>query len=286
MDATIEDRTEVSVLLGMMTFNSLPLTNGSPFTRMQSLGSNLGYGFISHKLGDVKDPWLTMKAGAFPYGYSSSNNLGGYLYTGGTYPGTLTSNFWSLIDGNDYAAQGAMGHFSFLEDALKIDATLFFEHDLEPNYDLSPGIVASYNLGGMVEVGAGAVFSHLIAWQEKAVTPKLRSNAYTGSNTSGQRLPESEWNKPGLESNRYPDRTRGRSQAGRHFGSQYAPGFGGERPASQISHRRPEWHPEFPVELLYVPRHQGHGADCRNSFHHRDKPRKRFPSIRKSTCWA
>jgi len=199
MDATIEDRTQVSVLLAMMTFNSLPLTNGSPFTRMQSLGSNLGYGFISHKLGDTKAPWLTLKAGAFPYGYSSSKNLGGYLFTGGTYPGTLTSNFWTLIDGNDYAAQGAMGHFSFLEDALKIDATLFFEHGLEPNYDLSPGLVASYNLGGFVEVGAGAVFSHLIAWQEKAVTPKLRSNAYTGSNDGGQRLPISEWNKPGLE---------------------------------------------------------------------------------------
>lgn len=195
MDATIEDRTEVSVLLAMMTFNSLPLTNGSPFTRMQSLGSNLGYGFISHKLGDVKAPFLTLKVGAFPYGYSSSKNLGGYLYTGGTYPGALTSNFWTLIDGNDYSAQGAMGHFSFLEDALKIDATLFFEHGLEPNYDLSPGIVASYNLEGLVEVGAGAVFSHLIAWDEKAVTPKLRSNAYTG----GQRLAVSQWNKPGLE---------------------------------------------------------------------------------------
>jgi hypothetical protein len=201
MDATIEDRTQVSALLAMMTFNSLPLTNGSPFTRMQSLGSNLGYGFISHKLGDVKAPWLTLKLGAFPYGYSDSKNLGGYLYTAGTYPGTLTSNFWTLIDGNDYAAQGAMGHFSFLEDALKLDATLFFEHGLEPNYDLSPGIVASYNLGGFVEVGAGAVFSHLIAWDEKAVTPKLRSNAYTGSGASGQRLAVSEWNKPGLESN-------------------------------------------------------------------------------------
>ncbi|MEO7427634.1 MAG: hypothetical protein ABI036_20790 [Fibrobacteria bacterium] len=200
MDATIEDRTEVSVLLAMMTFNSLPLTTGSPFTRMQSLGSNLGYGFISHKLGDPKSPWLTIKAGAFPYGYSNSKNLGGYLFTGGTYPGTLTGNFWTLIDGNDYAAQGAMGHFSFLEDALKIDATLFFEHGLEPNYDLSPGIVASYNLLGLVEIGAGAVFSHLIAWDEKAVTPKLRSNSYTGSNTSGQRLPVSDWNKPGLES--------------------------------------------------------------------------------------
>lgn len=195
LGATIAERTDVSVLLAMMTWNSLPLTSGSPFSRMQSLGSNLGQAYISHKFGDVKAPMLTLKMGAFNYGYSSSKNLGGHLYTAGTYPGALTNNFWSLIDGNDYRAQGAVGHFSFLDNSLNIDATAFFEHGIEPNYDLSPGIVASYKVADFVEIGAGAVFSHLIAWDDDAVTPKKRSNAYMGNS----RLAQSEWNKPGLE---------------------------------------------------------------------------------------
>ncbi|MEO6097588.1 MAG: hypothetical protein ABIW76_18810 [Fibrobacteria bacterium] len=195
MGATVEDRTDISVLLAMMTWNSLPLTSGSPFSRMQSTGSNLGHAYITHKFGDMKYPWLTLKFGAFDYAYSDSKNLGGHLFTGGTYPGTLTGNFWNLIDGNDYRAQGLMGRFSFFDNTLNIDASAFFEHANEPNYDLSPGIVASYKVGEFLEVGAGAVFSHLLAWDEDAVTPKVRSNAYIGDN----RLAESEWLKPGLE---------------------------------------------------------------------------------------
>lgn len=195
MGATVEERTDISVLLAMMTWNSLPLTSGSPFSRMQSLGSNLGHAYVAHKLGDIKDPYLTLKFGAFSYAYSSSKNLGGHLFTGGTYPGALTGNFWSLIDGNDYRAQGLMGHFSFFDNALNVDATAFFEHGIEPNYNLSPGIVASYKIGEFVELGAGAVFSHLFAWDDDAVTPKRRNNAYIGD----RRLPQSEWNKPGLE---------------------------------------------------------------------------------------
>jgi hypothetical protein len=195
--ATIEDRTDISVVLAMMTWNSLPLTPGSPFTRMQSLGSNVGHAYISHKLGDLEMPWLTLKLGAFPYQYSSGRNLGGRLFTSGTYPGTLTSNFWNLVDGNDYGAQGLLGSFAFLDGSLKLDATAFFEHGLEPHYDLSPGLVASYKIGEWVELGAGAVFSHLIAWDEDAVTPKKRNNAFVGD----QRLANSEWVKPGLEAN-------------------------------------------------------------------------------------
>jgi hypothetical protein len=193
--ATIEDRTDVSVVLAMMTWNSLPLTPGSPFTRMQSLGSNLGHAYLAHRFGEAEMPWLTLKLGAFPYQYSSGRNLGGRLFTSGTYPGTLTSNFWNPIDGNDYGAQGLLGAFAFLDGSLKLDATLFFEHGLEPHYDLSPGVVASYKIGEWAEIGAGAVFSHLIAWDDDAVTPKKRNNAYLG----GQRLASSEWLKPGLE---------------------------------------------------------------------------------------
>jgi hypothetical protein len=195
MGATFEERTDISVLLAMMTWNSLPLTSGSPFSRMQSLGSDLGHAYISHKFGDMKYPWLTLKFGAFSYGYSDAKNLGGHLYTGGTYPGSLTGNFWTLIDGNFYRAQGLMGRFSFFENTLNVDATGFFEHGNEPNYDLSPGIVASYKVAEFLEIGAGAVFSHLLAWDEDAVTPKERSNAYIGDS----RLARSEWLKPGLE---------------------------------------------------------------------------------------
>lgn len=195
--ATIEERTDVSIVLAMMTWNSLPLTTGSPFTRMQGTGSNLGHAYLSHKLGDVEMPWLTLKLGAFPYQYSSGRNLGGRLFTSGTYPGTLTSNYWNLIDGNDYGAQGLLASFAFLDGALKLDASAFFEHALEPHYDLSPGIVASYKFGEWAEIGAGAVFAHLIAWDEDAVSPKVRNNAYVGD----KRLPSTEWNKPGLETN-------------------------------------------------------------------------------------
>ncbi len=195
MGATINQRTDLFVVMAMMTWNSLPLTEDSPFTRMQSLGSNLGQANVSHKFGDLESPILTMKFGAFPFSYSNSKNLGGHLLTAGTYPGTLTSNFWQLIDGNSYNAQGLSAHFSFLESALNVDVNAFFEHGMEPNYNLSPSVIASYKVGDMIEFGAGVVFSHLLAWDDDVVTPKKRDNAFY----QGKRLPASEWFKPGLE---------------------------------------------------------------------------------------
>ena len=192
---SVSERTDFSLLLAAMHWNSLPTTKGSAFTRNQSLSPGLGHAYLSHKLGDLQDPYLTLKFGDINYRYSDSKNLGGHLYTSGAYPGYLDGNYWELVDGANYGAQGAVGSFSFLENTLKVDATLFLEHGIEPHFDLSPGIVASYKIGNILEIGAGAVFAHLISVDEDRTTPKNRKNAYF----NGKPLSEQDQQGLGLE---------------------------------------------------------------------------------------
>ncbi len=195
--ATVDERLDVSLLLALMKWNSLPVTRGSAFTRNQLLSPGMGHAIMSYKFGEVEAPYLTLKIGDMPYSYSPAKNLGGHLYSAGTYPGYLWSNFWTLINGASYNGQGIMANMSFFENSLKVDLTAFLEHGIEPHFDISPGVVASYKVGNFLEIGGGAVFAHLISVNEDITTPKSRLNAYTANGP----LSRPDQASPGLELN-------------------------------------------------------------------------------------
>jgi hypothetical protein len=111
---------------------------------------------------------LAFHAGLFPYQYNPDvRNLGAYLLRGPVYPGILISEFESQsLDptvGNILGAQirNRIGN-AFTQDLL-----LRSETDLPPVYDFSLAYVASLNLGGVLELGAGVNFYRLIPSNSK-----------------------------------------------------------------------------------------------------------------------
>jgi hypothetical protein len=195
LSGSISDHLEFSVVLAAMRWNSLPVTPQSSFTRNQLLSPGLGHAYLTYKIGEPEAPIATIKFGDMQYKYSPSKNLGGHLFNSGIYPGYLTSNFWNLVDGASYNAQGLDANFSFLGNSLNVNLIAFSEHDIYPQFNVSPGLLVSYKVGNIVEFGAGAVFSNLISVNDDKTTPKKRKNAYV----NGAPLSKKEQGKLGLD---------------------------------------------------------------------------------------
>ena len=104
---------------------------------------------------------LLVRGGFFPYAYNpDTKNLGLYMLRGPVYPGILLSGFETkhvLPVANMLGVQVRHQMGAFTQDLI-----LSSETELAPFYDLSPAYIAEYRFGGLLRVGAGANFYHLI----------------------------------------------------------------------------------------------------------------------------
>jgi hypothetical protein len=198
-DVMVNDRLFISAGISGLFWYSLPETQGLPHTRLLKFATGLQAASAQYSMGEVEHPYLKLQMGMFPYKYNpDANNLGEYLYRSGTYPGYLWTGGWTLLKTAAYSANGIRAEFSLLQDQLKVDANLFIERDIEPNFDISPSLMATYT-NGFFEIGSGAVFSHLLPANSEKVTPETRENAYYHDSKRNQDLPlpQEEWTKPG-----------------------------------------------------------------------------------------
>jgi hypothetical protein len=101
--------------------------------------------------------------GYFPYLYNLDiRNLGAYLTRVPVYPGLLFSGFESKdIDPDLANTLGLWTRFRFSQ--FTWDVLIKSETDLPPWFDLSGITVVKYNLGGLLQLGAGANFYRFIA---------------------------------------------------------------------------------------------------------------------------
>jgi hypothetical protein len=214
--ATVNERLNISAGVGGLFWYSAPVVEGLPHTRIVKFGPGINLAAGVYNFGDPESPFLKLHMGLFPHKYNpDTKNLGEYLFRSGTYPGYLWTGGWSILNSAGYLAKGIRTEFSFLENSLKLDGTFYVERDIEPSFDISPGLLISYNIGNIFEIGGGIVFSHLISSDKEKVTPKKRENSYfldtelynvapseyyldTLRNTELP-VPQIEWNKPGLE---------------------------------------------------------------------------------------
>jgi hypothetical protein len=200
--ATVNDRLDIDAGISGLFWYSFPVSDGLPHTRLIKFATGVPVADAVYSFGDLESPWLKLQMGLFGYKYNpDATNLGEYLYRSGTYPGYLWTGGWVLTNAARYNANGIRAGFEFLDHRLKLDVNFLIERDIEPNFDISPSVVGSYNVGGFFEVGAGAVFAHYIPANADKVTPKDRANAYYHDPVRNRDLPlpQFEHNKPGLE---------------------------------------------------------------------------------------
>ncbi|MDB5051068.1 MAG: hypothetical protein JWO30_4139 [Fibrobacteres bacterium] len=172
---TVNDRLVIKVGVGGLFFYGFPEVKSNAQSRSIRFGPGVGQAQGVYNFGDIDHPKALLQFGYFPYKYNpDAKNLGEFLFRSGTYPGYEVTGGWSIMNSALYMASGLRMNANFFDGKLITDVNMFLEKDLEPIYDLSPGLVVTYKPADAFEVGVGAAFAHLIP-----VNPsKLNSKSY------------------------------------------------------------------------------------------------------------
>jgi hypothetical protein len=126
--------------------------------------ARIGY---AHPMGEGNEFKLTI--GSFHHGYNPDiKNFGQYLMHGYVYPGTIVTSLSGPL-GVNQNLEGIMA--SFKVGSFSNDLIANIETNDKPLYDISIADVASWKLGSLLEVGAGANFYRLIAANDKVTSP-------------------------------------------------------------------------------------------------------------------
>jgi hypothetical protein len=106
---------------------------------------------------------LSVESGIFQYNFNPDIKiLGNYLYRSTAYPLYLENKL-------DYPYTDMMGarvEMAFLDKKFKTEVILNTKYDHPPWYDWNLGITASYNLGNIIQFGAGICFDHIFSVNE------------------------------------------------------------------------------------------------------------------------
>jgi hypothetical protein len=185
--ATINERLLLTGALGGLFFYSLPVDRNGPHTRLTKFTAVLEEASAVYKFGDVEKPVFDTKFGLFFEKYNpDAKNLGEYLFRSGAYPGYLQTGGWYILNSAGYFLQGIKGTAHFMDGALDLSAFLYMERDLEPTYDLTPALMATYKAGNAFELGLGVAFNHAIPAKPSITTPENGYNGYVTDPVTGK----------------------------------------------------------------------------------------------------
>lgn len=161
-EVVVDRRMELKVGVGGVFFYSFPNRRGNPVAQGTKFGPGVSQAQALFKLGDVEDPWGTLRVGYFPYKYNpEAKNLGEYLFRSMPYPALVTTGGWSITDNALVRAQGLVFSVSQWEGRIKHDFVLMSERDFRPQGNFSPAYVAQADLGAF-QLGAGISFHHFL----------------------------------------------------------------------------------------------------------------------------
>jgi hypothetical protein len=136
---------------------------------------------------DPESPWLKLGAGMFPYKYNpEASNLGEYLFRSRAYPTFMTTGGYVFANSTAVTLQGLKANFQ--RGGLKADVLLVTETELAPFYDWSLALVGSWSVaGGLLNLGAGVNFLHLIPVKPSRTSNPVRANSYFTDPTTGKK---------------------------------------------------------------------------------------------------
>ena len=122
--------------------------------------------------GTKENPYVQLTAGYFPYKYDpEARNLGEYLFRSFT-PGLIFNSF-------DFPAAdlfGFKGSINLCDGAWKNDFLVLDNAAIWPFGDISLAYVTSYNIGKVIEFGAGVDFYSQISVNSNNTTPPISAN--------------------------------------------------------------------------------------------------------------
>lgn len=184
---TINERLLLTGALGGLFFYSLPVDPAGPHTRLTKFTAVLEEASAVYKFGDVEHPIFDTKFGLFFEKYNpDAKNLGEYLFRSGAYPGYLQTGGWYILNSAGYFLQGIKADAYLMDKSLELSAFLYMERDLEPTYDLTPALMATYKTGKAFELGVGVAFNHAIPAKPSITTPENKYNGYITDPVTGK----------------------------------------------------------------------------------------------------
>ena len=180
--ADLSDRMKMVVGVQGKMWNMFPPGGSSGYDRASSeqhFSLWLTEASGTYSFGGTKDkPLLQVTGGYFPYKYNSEvRNLGEFLFRSTTYPGLIFNSF-------DFPAAdllGVKGSINLCDGNWKNDFLVLEQAATWPFGDISMAYVGSYNIGKVIEIGAGIDFASLIPVSSDYTTPRLAANAELNS---------------------------------------------------------------------------------------------------------
>ncbi len=187
-EAVINDRLHLSGGFGGVFQFRKPETVGAGFDFHQRKAFFIGPTRTEavYYFGDTQKPWLKLGTGMFPYKYNpDAANLGEYLFRSRAYPTFTTTGGYLIANSSSATLQGVKANLQM--GSLKLDALLTTETELAPFYDFSLAFIGSWSVAnGLLDVGAGVNFQHLIPVKPSRTTNQVRENSYFTDPTTGK----------------------------------------------------------------------------------------------------
>ncbi len=188
-EAVINDRLHLSGGIGGVFQFRKPETVGAGFDFHQRKAFFIGPTRTEavYYFGDPQKPWLKLGAGMFPYKYNpEASNLGEYLFRARAYPTTTTTGGYVLANSSGATLQGIKANFQ--NGPMKLDVLFTTETEQAPFYDFSLALVGSYSVAnGLLDLGAGVNFSHLVPVKPSRTTNPVRENSYITDPATGKK---------------------------------------------------------------------------------------------------
>lgn len=167
----VGDRVRLVVGVGGMFFNSYPENITVAYQHSLKFGPGVSQAQSIIKLGDVTNPWGSLRLGLIPYKYNpDAKNLGEYLLRSSAYPNALFTGGYNIINSASTLVQGAV--FEAKTGPVTHDFVVAIERDYEPAGDITPSYLVSYKPHPAIELGAGITLAHLISVKPSLTTPK------------------------------------------------------------------------------------------------------------------
>jgi hypothetical protein len=119
-----------------------------------------------------------LQFGMFNYKYNpDASNLGEYLFRSGAYPAYVTSGGFWFLNNSSVQLQGL--RLGYKSGNLTSDLVLLTETSMPALYDLSAAAVVGYKLAdGLLDLGAGINFKHMIPVKPSRTSPHRADNMY------------------------------------------------------------------------------------------------------------
>ena len=174
LENVMSEKLRTRVALESRFTRPFPEQEGQVASKMTHPDSYLHEAKAIYAFGNLMASPVQVEVGYFLYDYAQEqHNLGEYLFRSKIYPNNLFTDFELPMD---RLLGIRLGHSPFK--GFQHDLLITSEYKYYPKSDFSISYLPSYTVAGVLTLGAGVSFSHLIAVRPSLESPKKENNTY------------------------------------------------------------------------------------------------------------